>query len=330
MRSSDIACTPPRLVGPAPTGPRPAPTRLAKLPPLHSAPSRQGWDSLSPAARRILAVTALSFGLQAHALQVVEASDGVAVEAIASLKEPTRIRIEGTPITDVFGNIYSSHCGGSPLPAAAASPGVPSTTPGPATPAALTSPAVNPAGDVIVECDRDKGEVYIRPVGDATRPINLFVSSASATYTLLLRRSDTPADTIVIRDKTPRALRPATPDAAPSGPAPSHVRTMKALLVAMASDRVPPDVRVEETSRSIQLWAEARFTLLRLYEGRGLTGEKYTLQNVGTAPMVLAEQEFDRPDSRAGGAVAGIAIEHHNLRPGETTSIYVIRRGGTR
>ena len=330
MRSSDIACTPPRLVGPAPTGPRPAPTRLAKLPPLHSAPSRQRWDSLSPAARRILAVTALSFGLQAHALQVVEASDGVAVEAIASLKEPTRIRIEGTPITDVFGNIYSSHCGGSPLPAAAASPGVPSTTPSPATPAALTSPAVNPAGDVIVECDRDKGEVYIRPVGDATRPINLFVSSASATYTLLLRRSDTPADTIVIRDKTPRALRPATPDAAPSGPAPSHVRTMKALLVAMASDRVPPDVRVEETSRSIQLWAEARFTLLRLYEGRGLTGEKYTLQNVGTAPMVLAEQEFDRPDSRAGGAVAGIAIEHHNLRPGETTSIYVIRRGGTR
>ena len=330
MRSSDIACTPPRLVGPAPTGPRPAPTRLAKLPPLHSAPSRQRWDSLSPAARRILAVTALSFGLQAHALQVVEASDGVAVEAIASLKEPTRIRIEGTPITDVFGNIYSSHCGGSPLPAAAASPGVPSTTPGPATPAALTSPAVNPAGDVIVECDRDKGEVYIRPVGDATRPINLFVSSASATYTLLLRRSDTPADTIVIRDKTPRALRPATPDAAPSGPAPSHVRTMKALLVAMASDRVPPDVRVEETSRSIQLWAEARFTLLRLYEGRGLTGERYTLQNGGTAPMVLAGQEFDRPDSRAGGAVAGIAIEHHNLRPGETTSIYVIRRGGTR
>ena len=330
MRSSDIACTPPRLVGPAPTGPRPAPTRLAKLPPLHSAPSRQRWDSLSPAARRILAVTALSFGLQAHALQVVEASDGVAVEAIASLKEPTRIRIEGTPITDVFGNIYSSHCGGSPLPAAAASPGVPCTTPGPATPAALTSPAVNPAGDVIVECDRDKGEVYIRPVGDATRPINLFVSSASATYTLLLRRSDTPADTIVIRDKTPRALRPATPDAAPSGPAPSHVRTMKALLVAMASDRVPPDVRVEETSRSIQLWAEARFTLLRLYEGRGLTGEKYSLQNVGTAPMVLAEQGFDRPDSRAGGAVAGIAIEHHNLRPGETTSIYVIRRGGTR
>ena len=263
---------------------------------------------------------ALAAAAPATALQVLDARDGVAVEAVLSIKEPTRIRIDGAAITDVFGNIHSSNCGGA-APSSSGSNGAP--------PAAAL-PAVNPAGEIVLECDRDKGEIYIRPIGESGKPVNLFVSSAQATYTLVLRRADTPADTIVIRDKTPRALRPATPDAAPSGPAPSHVRTMKALLVAMASDRVPPDVRVEETSRSIQLWAEARFTLLRLYEGRGLTGEKYTLQNVGTAPMVLAEQEFDRPDSRAGGAVAGIAIEHHNLRPGETTSIYVIRRGGTR
>lgn len=271
-------------------------------------------------AVQVIACLATMTAVPAQALQLVEASDGASVEAILSIREPTRIRIEGASITDVFGNIHSSQCG-----LAAALP----TGPG-MTPAGTGSSPINPAGEIALTCDRDKGEIYVRPVGDSAKPINLFVASANATYTLLLRRSDTPADTIVIRDKTPRALRPATPDAAPSGPAPSHVRTMKALLVAMASDRVPPDVRVEETSRSIQLWAEARFTLLRLYEGRGLTGEKYTLQNVGTAPMVLAEQEFDRPDSRAGGAVAGIAIEHHNLRPGETTSIYVIRRGGTR
>ena len=90
------------------------------------------------------------------------------------------------------------------------------------------------------------------------------------------------------------------------------------------------DVRVEEAAKPIQLWAEARFTLMRRYEGRGYVGEKYALQNVSLAPMVLAEQEFDRPDSRAGGEITGIAIEHHNLRPGETTSVYVIRRGGTR
>lgn len=300
--------------------------------------SRRRWEQLPPTARKILAVTALSLGLQAHALQMVEASDGVAVEVIVSLKEPTRIRIEGAAITDVFGNIHSSHCGD----AASALPQAASATPGLAAPSQSPSsfaPAVNPAGDVIVECDRDKGEIYIRPIGDTLRPINLFVSSQAATYTLLLRRSDTPADTIVIRDRTPKALRSGGLEPAPSGPAPSHIRAMKGLLVAMSSDRVPADIRVEELSRPTQLWAEARFALVRLYEGRDFIGEKYLLQNVSTVPMVLAEQEFDRPgnlgnsggrDNRDGGEVAGIAIEHHNLRPGETTSVYVLRRGGAR
>ncbi len=311
---------------------QPAGTPTAMPPASSASRSHQRWGRLPPAARKVLAVTALSLGLQAHALQVVEASDGVAVEAIVSLKEPTRIRIEGAAITDVFGNIHSSHCGGT-APAISAAPSgstAPSATPGLAGPVSLASSPVNPAGDVIVECDRDKGEVYIRPVGDALRPINLFVSSATATYTLLLRRSDTPADTIVIRDRTFQALRPGALEAVPSGHAPSHVRAMKGLLVAMSSDRVPADLRVEEASKAIQLWAEARFTLMRRYEGRGYVGEKYALQNVSLVPMVLAEPEFDRSDSRAGGEVTGIAIEHHNLRPGETTSVYVIRRGGTR
>ena len=197
-------------------------------------------------------------------------------------------------------------------------------------PAGAASPAVNPSGDVVVECDRDKGEVYIRPIGDSLKPINLFVSSGNATYTLLLRRADTPADTIVIRDKTPEALRVSTVDPATAGPAPSHVRSMKALLVAMASDRVPPDVRVEEAAREVRLWAEAKLSLLRLYEGRGYVGEKYLLQNIGATPMVLAEQEFDRPTGPVQGEVTGVAIERHNLRPGESTSVYVIRRGGAR
>jgi conjugal transfer pilus assembly protein TraK len=101
---------------------------------------------------------------------------------------------------------------------------------------------------------------------------------------------------------------------------------MKAMLVAMASDRVPADVRVDEVNRPVTLWAEAKFSLMRRYEGRGFLGEKYLLQNIGPAVMVLAEQEFDRED----GNVTGVAIENHNLRPGETTNVFVIRRGSAR
>ena len=277
---------------------------------------RHGWAmnaAIAATAAVIVAFLALT-AVPAQALQIVEASDGVSVEAILSIKEPTRIRIDGAPITDVFGNIHSSHCGApTALPA---TPGMPGTAPGGA-----VASATNPAGEIVLECDREKGEIYVRPVGDSVKPINLFVASASTTYTLLLRRSDTPADTIVIRDKTPRTSKPAK--AAGAGPSPNPVRAMKALLVAMASDRVPPDVRVEETHRSVPLWREARFSLVRQYEGRGLIGEKYLLQNVSNAPMVLAEQEFDRE----AGDVVGVSIEQHNLRPGESTRVYVIRRG---
>lgn len=268
-------------------------------------------------------LTALLLGLltspSVRALQVLEARDGVAIEAILSIKEPTRIRIEGAPITDVFGNIHSSNCGGATV----GPPG-----------AGIVAPAANPGGEIVLECDRDKGEIYIRPVGDSSKPVNLFISSAQATYTLVLRRSDTPADTIVIRDKTPRQAtlpgvgHPGNPS--PLGPSANHVRAMKSMLVAMASDRVPADMRVDEVNRPIQLWAEARFSLMRRYEGRGLLGEKYLLQNVSSAVMVLAEQEFDREDSPAGGQVVGVAVENHNLRPGESTNVFVIRRGGAR
>jgi conjugal transfer pilus assembly protein TraK len=260
----------------------------------------------------------------AQALQLIEARDGVTVEAVIATKEATRIRIENAPITDVFGNLYSSNC----APPAAAIVGTPSST----------SPAVNPSGEIILECDRDKGEIYVRPAGTSSvsdkadkadkadqqaKAINLFVSSANATYTLLLRPSDTPSDTIVIRDRTAQRAGgyPSSERQGPLGTSANPIRAMKALLVAMASGEVAPDVRVEEVNRPIALWNEARFSLMRTYEARNLVGEKYLLINTSNQTMVLTEQEFDR----ASGHIVGISIENMNLRPGESTGVYVIR-----
>ena len=240
----------------------------------------------------------------AWSLQTVEGSDGVTVEGILSLKEPTRIRIDGAAIVNVFGNIYSSNC----APAPAGGGGAP------------TTPQINPSGEIVLECDADKGEIYVRPVGGSLKPVNLFVSSATATYTLLLRKSDTPADTIVIRDKAPRQAK-ASPST--SERTPVHVRALKSMLVAMASDSVPTDIRVDEVSRPMLLWKEANFLLTRIYEGRGLVGERYVLTNISNDNMVVAEQEFDRD----GAGVLAVSVETHNLRPGDRTIVYVIRTG---
>jgi conjugal transfer pilus assembly protein TraK len=95
----------------------------------HPALSRSDSKPASKHGRTMSAVLAIACvasmtALPAQALQLVEASDGAAVEAILSIREPTRIRIEGASITDVFGNIHSSQCG-----LAAALPTSPGMTP---------------------------------------------------------------------------------------------------------------------------------------------------------------------------------------------------------
>jgi len=91
----------------------------------------------------------------------------------------------------------------------------------------------------------------------------------------------------------------------------------------MASEQVPDDVRMEERDEARLLWAEADMKLIRQFEGRGLIGETYALKNITGAPLVLAEQEFDRDD----GDVLAVAIDNLNLRPNESTRVYVIRAG---
>jgi conjugal transfer pilus assembly protein TraK len=169
----------------------------------------------------------LAAAAPATALQVLDARDGVAVEAVLSIKEPTRIRIDGAPITDVFGNIHSSNC----------SPAAPSSSGSSGAPPAAALPAVNPTGEIVLECDRDKGEIYIRPVGDSPKPVNLFISSAHATYTLVLRKADTPADTIVIRDPGQRALQAMQ---SPTGAAGSQTPLVTAPEDAAPGDGVRP------------------------------------------------------------------------------------------
>jgi conjugal transfer pilus assembly protein TraK len=247
------------------------------------------------------------------AAQIRPAKDGATIEAAIAKDAPTRIRIEGDRIVDVVGNVQSSSgCDARPVDAAGQATVLP---PSPA-------PSSNPRGDITLSCDMEKGEVYVSPVGISDKPISLFVSSPRATYTLRLRRADIEADTIVIEDRASRLSRAQAPSRIPRSA--GHVRTVKSMLVAMASEQPPKDFHIDDVERPIALWSEARFQLVKQVEGRGLVGEVYTLTNVSSEPMVLAEQEFDRED----GGVVAVAIERHNLKPGDATNVYVIRTNG--
>ncbi len=215
---------------------------------------------------------------------MLDARDGVSVAAKLSQKEPTRIKVEGAAIGEVFGNVWQDK--------------------------------TNPAGEVIVETDPGKGELYVRPVSaSATKPINLFVSTAHATYTLLLQPVDMPADTIVLRDRTSRVARSAMSP----GKAPTHVRALTSFLTAMANDAPSPDMRVEDTALDVRLWQGTRFTLLRRYESPGLIGERYLLTNLGEAALALESRWFGKD------GVLGVAVEQATLEPQASTHVFVLR-----
>jgi len=253
-------------------------------------------------------LVALCASSMCTAEQVRPAKDGATIEAAIAKDAPTRIRIQGDRIVDVVGNVQSS-TGCDPRPQDGGTPGavIPSAP----------SPVANARGDVMLNCDLERGEVFISPVGAGEKPISLFVSSPRATYTLRLRRADIEADTIVIDDRSPKAGATTTrPQRAAS-----HVRAVKGMLVAMASARPGAGYRVEDVERPVALWQEADFKLVRQVEGQDLVGELYSLTNMSATPMVVAEQEFDREE----GGVVAVAVEHHNLQPGDATSVFVIR-----
>jgi len=173
-------------------------------------------------------------------------------------------------------------------------------------------------GQLVVEKDEHTGSIYVR-IADPARPVNLFLTSdAGRTYALVLQPVDIPADTVLLRDRTARpALEPSAVERAGS-----HEKMVKAIIVALATDQILPDMELRPAGREVALWREAQFFLERSYLGRNIVGDRYRLTNVSTAPMGLAEAELYKP------GVLAVAIEQLNLAPGEATNVFVVRERG--
>lgn len=169
-----------------------------------------------------------------------------------------------------------------------------------------------PKGKLVIQKNAKSGELYVRPLNRAV-PVSLFVTSdRGSTYAITMMPVEMPAESIILieaRRKTPSMIeRAGTRDA-----------TIKDLMLAMAADRMPPDMEVRESSQTFSLWQGSRLTLMRSWLGASLMGERFDLTNTGTSPMRLLEQEFFKP------GVLAISVEKHELAPSESTRIFVVR-----
>ena len=227
-------------------------------------------------SRARVAVLALAFSIPVHAQQFVSARDGESVLARISQKEVTRITFEQGRVRKVTGN----------------------------------------AGEFVLEKDDDRGQIFIRPASaDATKPINLFVSSDQSTVGLVLQPIDAPSDSIVIREvQAPAAHAPRL-----GGRSHRHIRAVKNLLLAMTSDANSDRMELREINQELVLWPGLRLTLVRSLLGTELVGEKYLLVNVSAQDISIAARDLYKP------GVIAVSLESETLRTGEAVPLFVIR-----
>lgn len=235
----------------------------------------------------LFAAALLLASAHAWAVQRLEVRPDATVAARIAYREVSRLKVDGAPIVEVFGSVYS---------------------------------ADNTAGELIVSPDAAGGELYVRPAAGAIpgKPINIFVKAASgATYTLLLTPTDVPSDTIVLveRETVGMPVRASVQNA----PAANWIRRIKHMMLALSREGGAPGFVGTNVGQVVGLWQEARFFEIRRLAGLGLVGSVYELTNVSDSPMVLDEREF------LDDGVVAVEVAQEALAPRESTRVFIVR-----
>lgn len=235
----------------------------------------------------------------AQAALFIDVRDGDTAEVPVSIKDPTRLTLQGAKVTNVFGDVFDA--------------------------------TNNPTGRVRVVPD-NTGEAYIQPVkiDGQYRPVKIDVRTERGTFGLLLQPASIPGDTIVMVNKgkaqpssrsvqatsaSPEIKRGTPPEFA----SPNFLRAIKGWMLAMATNTAPEQVEVRPINQEVALWKESHFTLDDSWIGKNWVGDRFSLRNKSDKAMVLDEREFYRP------GVLAVTIEHHQLEPGSTSAVWVLR-----
>ena len=262
--------------------------------------------------RAALCLIGAAVSVSASAAVFVSARDGDTTPVKISIKDDTRIKVQGTKIVDLIGDVYDEE--------------------------------KNPSGALIVDRD-DDGEVFVQPrrVGDAeesrTHPvlelpaIKVTLKTTRGKYSLLLQPLDILGDTLIVEPKgaarnaakgqAAAASQPdfqlATPGATTPPKNSSHYRKLKAMMLAMVENIQPANVEIQQVGEKVSLWKEAEFLLVDKWLADEWVGERYRLKNVSGDRLVMDEKEFFRD------GVVGITVRAHDLKANEYTDVFVVR-----
>ena len=165
-------------------------------------------------------------------------------------------------------------------------------------------------GDFDVKPDKEAGTAFVKPMTDKPAFSAYVADDAGRTWKLLLSATDGPADSIVIKGKM---LEPSDKR---SGKDTARDQAIKRVLLALYADG-ETDLDSRTANDLVPLWKESLFVLVKIVEGP-LKGEMYRLTNLSAKPMAIDERELYRR------GVVAVSVEKPELKPAETTAVYVI------
>ncbi|MBX7541882.1 type-F conjugative transfer system secretin TraK [Qipengyuania sphaerica] len=241
-----------------------------------------------PAAATSIALAALTcaFATPARADQFVEAADGASIDCVLARGALTRIAL----IEDGFANVSKMASG-------------------------------FPYNDFEVTHEPVRGDIYVSvPLQYASARVSFFAtSSAGHVYKFACRVEGEEASQLFV---TNPAL--AKSDAAEwEEGAPSRDGAALRLIETMAHDAVLPGFRARAALSRPRRTGSLEVQQVAEYEGAELTGQAFTLRNLGSEPIDLSS-EREAP----AGALA-FAYGRDALAPGETTQAFLVfAKGG--
>jgi len=162
----------------------------------------------------------------------------------------------------------------------------------------------------------DVGGEYIY----ADEQSELFVVCNNTVYTLIVTPTDIPSVTIRLASPKGDSFRKNI----------AHYKNLplekQALqIIREAYDGTyPSSYRVSEPAKVETLSPDVEVTLTQVVDvdGVGLRLKKYVVKSLVQEPVTLNEKLF--LSSSVSGSILAVAIEDHNLDPGQTTSVFVV------
>lgn len=182
-------------------------------------------------------------------------------------------------------------------------------------------------GDLQVVKDKPTSQLYIRAL--TSRDTSLYIVSAEGkTYQLILKPSAKQGDSIIIdvaaQKRMEASLAAGHQTAMPvTSNSAEYIRAIKQFVIAiMSGSSNSLGIRSKQSYETIPLWQDTVFIKTNQYIAADMQADVYSLTNIGAKELTIREQEFYRPD------VYAVAVRNQQLKPGEMTDVFIVRKLG--